>query len=202
MNMKALAGVAVALVALGYGGYRWWVASVERAAVQWEGEFKEISREKMEKVDDTWHIEFDTVFDAPVEEVYDAYTQPERGHELQPDRVVVSDLKSSSGNKKVVEIRVKVLNLPLQRLIIEYTMYPAEKRITTRTLDYNLADITAEYRSQASPDGKQTVLRFTQTGKDKLGNPLPKSVQKAALKETYVTTVRTVVKALNESKTS
>ena len=34
---------------------------------------------------------------------------------------------------------------------------------------------------------------------DKLGNPLPESVQKGALKESYVTTVRTVKKALESS---
>jgi hypothetical protein len=196
MNKKVLVGVLVAVVVVGYGGYRMWLASVERAAVEWEGKLTEIARERMEKVEDTWHIEFDTVFDAPVDKVYEAYTRPERARELLPEKVVSSELKSSSDNVKVVEIRGRVLNLPVQRLVIEYTMYPAEKRITSRTLDYNLADITSEYRFQASPDGKRTLLRFTQTSKDKLGNPLPESVQKGALKETYVTTVRTVLKSL------
>lgn len=196
---RVVVGIVVALALLGYGGYRWWLSSVERAAVEWEGELQEIAREKMEKIDDTWHIEFDTVFDAPVERVYQAYTQPERAHELLPDKVVASELKSSDGNKKVVEIRGRILNLPIQRLVVEYTMYPDEKRITSRTLEYNLADINSEYRFKASPDGKKTLLRFTQTSKDKLGNPLPESVQKGALKETYVTTVRTVLKALGLS---
>ena len=124
---------------------------------------------------------------------------PERAHEMLPDKVVSSELKSSSANTKVVEIRGKVLNLPIQRLVIEYTLYPNEKRITSRTLDYNLADINSEYKFEPSPDGKKTLLRFTQTSKDKLGNPLPESVQKGALKETYVTTVRTVKKSLGLS---
>jgi hypothetical protein len=196
MNKKVLVGVLVAVAVLGYAGYRMWLSSVERAAVEWEGQLSEISREKMEKVEDTWHIEFDTVFDAPVDKVYTAYTQPERAHELLPDKVVSSELKSSSANTKVVEIRGRVLNLPIQRLVIEYTLYPNEKRITSKTLDYNLADITSEYQFQPSPDGKKTLLRFTQTSKDKLGNPLPEAVQKGALKETYVNTVRTVKKSL------
>lgn len=199
MNMKVVAGIVLGVVVVAYGGYRLWVRSVEQAAVQWQGEFKEISREKMEKVEDTWHIEFDTVFDAPVDKVYTAYTTPERAHELLPDKVVSSELKSSSGNKKVVELRGRILNLPIQRLVIEYTLYPDEKRITSRTLDYNLADITSEYRFEASPDGTKTLLRFKQESKDKLGNPLPESVQKGALKETYVTTVRTVLKSLGLS---
>jgi uncharacterized protein YndB with AHSA1/START domain len=199
MNKKVLVGALVAVVVLGYAGYRMWLSSVERAAVEWEGQLSEISREKMEKVEDTWQIEFDTVFDAPVDKVYVAYTQPERAHELLPEKVISSELKSSSANTKVVEIKGRVLNLPVQRLVIEYTLYPAEKRITSKTLDYNLADINSEYRFQPSPDGTKTLLRFTQTSKDKLGNPLPESVQKGALKETYVTTVRTVKKALGLS---
>jgi hypothetical protein len=199
MSRNVIVGLIVAVLAVGYGGYRWWVASVERAAVEWEGSFKEISREKMEKVEDTWHIEFDTVFDAPVDRVFAAYSTPERAHELSPDRVIASELKSSSGNKKVVELRGKVLNLPVQRLVIEYTLFPEEKRITSRTLEYNLADISSEYVFTESPDGKKTLLRFTQTSKDKLGNPLSEGVQKSALKETYVTTVRTVVKSLGQS---
>jgi len=199
MNKRVLVGVLIAIVVLGYGGYRMWLRSVEQAAVQWEGQVSEISREKMDKVEDTWHIEFDTVFDAPVDKVYVAYTQPERAHDLLPEKVVSSELKSSSANTKVVEIRGRVLNLPIQRLVIEYTLYPNEKRITSRTLDYNLADISSEYRFQPSPDGTKTLLRFNQTSKDKLGNPLPESVQKGALKETYVTTVRTVKKALGLS---
>ena len=199
MNKKVLAGVLIAIVLLGYAGYRMWLGSVERAAVEWEGQVSEISREKMDKVEDTWHIEFDTVFDAPVDKVYVAYTQPERAHDLLPEKVVSSELKSSSANTKVVEIRGRVLNLPIQRLVIEYTLYPNEKRITSRTLDYNLADISSEYRFQPSPDGTKTLLRFNQTSKDKLGNPLPESVQKGALNETYVTTVRTVKKALGLS---
>jgi uncharacterized protein YndB with AHSA1/START domain len=196
MSKKAIAGILVLLAVVTYGGYRLWLASVEQAAVEWEGPFREIARETMVKEGDTWHIEFDTVFNAPVGRVYEAYTRPEQAHELAPDRVLASELKLDEGNKKVVEIRGKVLNLPVQRLVVEYTMYPDQKRITSRTLEYNLAEISSEYVFQPSPDGERTLLRFKQTSKDKLGNPLPESVQKGALKETYVTTVRTVMKAL------
>jgi uncharacterized protein YndB with AHSA1/START domain len=202
MNKKVVFGIvgAVALIVIAWAGYQF--LALQRAAVEWEGPLKEIASEKMEKTGDTWHIEFQTIFDAPVARVYEAYTHPERARELAPERVVASELKSSSGNKKVVEIRGRVLNLPIQRLVIEYSFYPDERRITSRTLDYNMADISSEYRFQASPDGAKTLLRFTQTSKEKLGNPLPTSVQKGALKESYVTTVRTVNKALAMAKTS
>jgi len=184
-------GAVVVVLAVG-----WWYLSLRRAAVEWEGPLKEIASEKMEKSGDTWHIEFQTLFDAQVDRVYEAYSQPERAHEFEPDRVLASELKSSSGDKKVVEIRARVLNLPIQRLIIEYTLDPKAKHITTRTLDYNMADIASRYEFEGSPDGKRTLLKFTETSKDKLGNPLPESVQRGAHKESYVTGVRAVNKAL------
>lgn len=196
MNMKVILGVVGLVVVVVVVG---WYVSLRRAAVQWEGPVQEIAREKMEKTGDTWHIEFETMFDATVDRVYEAYSQPERGHEFAPDQVLASELKSSSGNTKVVELRARVLNLPIQRLIIEYTLDPERKRLTSRTLEYNMADITSEYEFQASPDGKRTLLKFKQTSKEKLGNPLPESVQKGALKASYVTAVRTVNKALGIS---
>jgi hypothetical protein len=196
MNRKAIMGVVggIVVVAVLYLGYQY--LALRREAVKWAGPIKEIAGEKMEKVGDTWHIEFLSQFDAPVDKVYEAYTHPERARELNPERVLLSELKRSGDNTKVVEIHGRVLNLPTQVLLIEYTFHPGEKRITTRTLDYNLADISSEYRFEPSPDGARTLLRFTQTSKDKLGNPLPQAVQESALKEIYVTQVRVVKKAL------
>jgi hypothetical protein len=197
--MKSILGVigAVLLIGVAYFGYVY--IGAQRAAVQWEGPLEEIASEKMEKVGDTWNIEFQTLFDATVDRVFDAYSEPERGHEFNPEKIVASQLKSSGDNKKIVEVRTRVLNLPIQRVVLEYSFHPDEKRIVSRTIDYNLADITSEYRFEPSPDGKRTLLRFSQKSKEKLGNPLPESVQKGALKETYVTTVRTVKKALDSS---
>jgi hypothetical protein len=87
----------------------------------------------------------------------------------------------------------------VQNLRNEYTFFPDEKRITSRTIDFNLADIESEYRFESTAEGN-TVLRFSQTSKDKA--PLiVESLQKGALRETYITQVRLVNKALGiESK--
>jgi len=202
MNKKLMLGVLglVVIVVVAWVAYKY--VALQREAVQWEGQLEEIASEKMEKVEDTWHIEFQTIFDAPVDRVYEAYSHPERARELAPDRVDLSELRSSTDKTKVVELRARILNLPIQRLVIEYTFYPEEKRIASRTLEYNLADISSQYRFEPSPDGKRTLLRFSQTSKEKLGNPLPESVQKGALKESYVTTVRAVKKVLGISPAS
>ena len=55
------------------------------------------------------------------------------------------------------------------------------------------------YRFEPSPDGKGTLLRFTETSKDK-APLLVESLQKGALRETYATQVRAVNRALGLAK--
>ena len=162
------------------------------------GPAKEIVSENIEREGDTWHVDFVSTFAAPVDAVYEAYTQPERGAALDPERVLKAEVVSEDGNTKVVDIVGRLEILPpgfkVQSLRNEYTFYPDEKRITSRTIDFNLADIESEYRFESTPEGN-TVLRFSQTSKDKA--PLiVESLQKGALRETYITQVRIVNKAL------
>jgi hypothetical protein len=162
------------------------------------GPAKEIVSENIERDGDVWRVSFVSTFAAPVDKVYEAYRYPERGQELAPDRVLKAEVVSEEGNKKVVDIVGRLDILPpgfkVQNLRNEYTFYPDEKRITSRTIDFNLADIESEYRFESTPEGS-TVLRFSQTSKDKA--PLVvESLQKGALRETYITQVRIVNKAL------
>jgi hypothetical protein len=162
------------------------------------GPAKEIVSENIERDGDTWRVSFVSTFAAPVDKVYEAYRHPERGQELAPERVLKAEVVSEEGNKKVVDIVGRLEILPpgfkVQNLRNEYTFYPDEKRITSRTIDFNLADIESEYRFESTPDGS-TVLHFSQTSKDKA--PLVvESLQKGALRETYITQVRIVNKAL------
>jgi hypothetical protein len=125
--------------------------------------------------------------------------QPEKGHDLLPESVLKSDLKSSEGNKKVVDLVIKLDILPpgfkVQNVRLEFTLYPEEKKITSRSIDFKLADLSSTYRFEATPDGKGTLLRFDQTSKDK-APMLVESLQKGALRETFVTEVRAVNRAL------
>ena len=58
-----------------------------------------------------------------------------------------------------------------------------------------LADLASEYKFEPADGGKATLITFTQTSKDKGGLPV-ESLQKGALKETYVRQVQMVNKAL------
>jgi hypothetical protein len=99
----------------------------------------------------------------------------------------------------VVDVIGKLDILPpgfkVQNLRTEYTVHPAEKRIESHSIGFKLADLKSDYRFEPGPDGKSTVVKFSQTSKDKA--PLiVESLQKGALRETFATQVRAVNRAL------
>jgi ligand-binding SRPBCC domain-containing protein len=194
--MKAILGIIAALLIVVAGYFAWTSYKIRQAAT---GPAKEIVSESMSKSGDTWHVSFVSKFDAPVDKIWDFYSHPERAHDLAPENVLKSELISKTDNTAVVDVVGKLDILPpgfkVQNIRTEYTFYPAEHRMTTKTVDFKLADINSEYKFEATPDGKGTLLRFTQTSKDKGGIPV-ESVQKGAIREFYITTVRAINRAL------
>jgi hypothetical protein len=160
---------------------------------------KEIATESIEKVGDTWNIKFTSRIDAPVDKVYEAMSQPERMREYLPEAVVKSELVKQEGDAKTVDLVFKLDILPpgfkVQNIRNDVKLFPGEKRMTQRSVDFKLADIASEYALAPAPDGKGTILTFTQTSKDKGGLPV-ESLQKGALRETYIMQVRAMNKAL------
>ena len=194
--MKAILGILAALLLLVVAYFAWTTYQIRQAAV---GPAKEIVSESMSKSGDVWHVSFVSKFDASVDKVYEVFSHPERSHELAPDNVLKSELVSEQGNTKVVDLIGKLDILPpgfkVQSIRTEYTLYPEQHRMVSKTIEFKLADINSEYKFEPTPDGKGTLLRFTQTSKDKGGIPV-ESVQKGALRETYVTQIRAVNRAL------
>ena len=164
-----------------------------------EGPVKEISTESIVKDGDTWKVNFTSKINAPVDKVWEAMSQPERMHEVSPDNILKSELVSKDGNAKVVDLVFKLDILPpgfkVQNIRNQLQFYPDEHRIQQKSVDFKLADISSEYKLTPSPDGKGTILTFTQTSKDK--SPLlVDSLQKGALRETYIRQVQIVNKVL------
>ena len=194
--MRAIVGIVVALVVAVVAYFAWTTYQIRQAAT---GPAKEIVSESMAKSGDVWHVSFVSKFDAPVDKVYEIFSHPERSHELAPDNVLKSEVVSEDGNTKTIDLIGKLDILPpgfkVQNVRTEYTLYPTEHRITSKTVNFKLADINSEFKFEPTPDGKGTLLRFNQTSKDKGGIPV-ESVQKGALRETYLTTVRSVNRAL------
>ena len=169
------------------------------------GSIKEIATENIEKSGDTWTVKITSRIDAPPDKVFEAWTHPEKAKELAPDNVLKSELVSEDGNTKVVDLVGKLDVLPpgfkVQNLRNEWKFFPEEKRITSRSVDFKMADLSSEYRFQATPDGKGTIVTFSQTSKDK-SPMLVDSLQKGALRETYVRQVQMVNKALGLADTA
>jgi len=170
--------------------------SIQRAAAC---PAKEIATSSMTKTGDTWHIAFTSTFNAPLDKVFDAFQHPERAAQFAPENVMKAEITKDDGNTKVVDVVGKLDILPpgfkIQNLRTQYTVYPAEHRITSKSIDFKLADIDSEYRFEPTSDGKGTLLKFSQTSKQKQ-QLLVEALQKGALCETYATQVRAVDRAL------
>ena len=172
----------------------WWYLRLRSAAQQWEGPVAEILSEKLEKDTDTMEIEFTSRVDAPVDAVFGAFTEPERSQEFS-DSVRYAKLLSNEGNRKTVEFEMVILGQP-QRLTLEFTFVPGEHRVTIRTIENQFSDLSGEYRLTPSPDGTKTLITYTGISKDKAKLPVPLALQKSALRETFVSTIRALKKGL------
>jgi len=172
----------------------WWYLRLRLAAQQWEGPVAEILSEKLEKDTDTMEIEFTSRVDAPVDAVFRAFTEPERSQEFS-DSVRYAKLLSNEGNRKTVEFEMVILGQP-QRLTLEFTFVPGEHRVTIRTIENQFSDLSGEYRLTPSPDGTKTLITYTGISKDKAKLPVPLALQKSALRETFVSTIRALKKGL------
>jgi hypothetical protein len=164
---------------------------------------KEIASESIEKDGDVWKANFTSKIDAPVDKVYEAFTHPERAKELAPENVKKSEIVSEDGNKKTIDLVGTLDILPpgfkMQQVVTEYTFYPDEKRITSKTVDFKLADITSEYKFTPEDGGKATLVTLTQQSKDKAALPVA-SLQKGALRETYILQIKVLNRALGIDK--
>lgn len=160
---------------------------------------KEIGTSSVVKNGDTWDVAITSSIDAPIDKVFEAASHPEKGHDLVPESILKSELESEEGSSKTMDIVVRLDILPpgfkVQNIKNVYTYYPQEKRFTTKSIDFKLADITSEYKFEPSADGKGTVLKFTQKSRDK-SPMIVESLQKGAQCETFAIQARVVRRAL------
>jgi len=196
-NILAIVGVLVLAVA-GFVGWQYW-----KIQQMLSGPAKEIVSEKIEREGDTWHASFVSKLDATPEETWEAFNQPERTSEILPDNFKQSKIVSAEGNKKVIDFIAVLEILPpgfkVQNPRIEITYFPSEKRMTTKTIDFQLADITSEYRLEPADGGKSTIVRLEQTNKPKTAS-IVESLQKGAIRESYINQIRAANKGIAQEK--
>jgi hypothetical protein len=196
-NVLAIVAVVV-LAIVGFVGYQYW--KVQAALT---GPAKEIVSEKIERDGDVWHASFVSKLDATPDEVWQAFNQPERSSEILPDSFKQSKLVSSEGNKKVVDFIAVLEILPpgfkVQAPRVEITYFPDQKRMTTKTIDFQLADITSEYKIEPADGGKAAVVRVEQQNKPKTAS-IVESLQKGAIRESYINQIRAANKGIAQER--
>ncbi len=196
MNKKIVGAIAVVVLAVvAFAAYK--VMSVRSEAAKWAGPMKEIVDEKVTHEDNVTRTEFVSLINGPVAAVQKAIWDVENSQQTV-ENIKMSKLLDSKENTKLVEINLQSLNLPLQNLTMEWTLYPNEHRITFKTVKSQAQDIQGEYKLEGSPDGTRTRLTYTTVSKDKIAVPFPQSVLDSANRETYVNTVRGIEKSLKQ----
>ena len=160
---------------------------------------KEIATSSLVKNGDTWDVAITSNIEAPIDKVLEAASHPERGNELVPESILKSELVSDNGNTKTLDLVVRLDILPpgfkVQNVKTEFTYYPQDKRLTSKSVDFKLSDITSEFKLAPSADGKGTVVTSTQKWKSK-SSMIVESLQKGAICEQFAIQMRVVRRAI------
>ena len=139
--------------------------------------------EVLEKKDDTFTIRLQKTVDSPIDKVWQAFQRPE-DLEKYSEQYQQTKLVKSEGNTKVVDYRVSALG-QVNAFTMQLTSKPETKQVELKTLESTLVDITGEYELKPTPDGKGTIVIYKATQKDKANIPVPVSVQKTAIKDSF-----------------
>jgi hypothetical protein len=194
MNIKVLIGGIVAVVLLVIGAY---YVNLQREAAKWN-DAKEILEEDFDRTNNVSNTRFVSVVDGPIDKVEEALWSVERSSEAV-ENIRYSKLVRQEANKKVVEIHLQPLNLPLQRYTMEFTHHPEQHRIDFVTVESQLQHLEGYYQLEASPDGKKTRIEYHSAARDKVAVPFPSSVLEGANRETFVNTIRGVKKSIGSA---
>ena len=150
--------------------------------------------EVLEKKGDTFTIRLTKTIDEPIDKVWQGFQQPE-SLEKYSEQYQQSKLVKSEGNVKVVDFRISALG-QVNAFTMELTSNPEQKKIGLKTLESSLVDVTGEYELKPTPDGKGTIVIYKATQKDKANIPVPVSVQKTAIKESFDNLIAATKKGL------
>jgi carbon monoxide dehydrogenase subunit G len=194
--MKTIVGVVVGVVVLlaALGGWQYW--RMTSAASRWSSA-EELAFEEIVKNGRTWTVRLESVIERPIDQVWEAMQQPERSAEFIPETFKRSELKSSSDGKKIVEMQIRVLTLPVQTFLAEMTYDAAAKAVSVETRG-GAQDLVATYRLESSPDGTSTRLVYSGKAEERINVPLPESVQKGAMRELFVKQVRAIERGIEQ----
>lgn len=167
------------------------VAACERDTFDWD-QFENFMLQKTakEQPDGAVKMTFLGLVDVNPDALFDALSDVEHHHEFIDDVMEVK-LVSAEGNRKVVDIRNRVLGRPNDARIA-WTIDKAARRMTFDTLEAKFTNNSAEYQVEGSPDGTRSRVTTTYYLRDKGGHPFPIHSLKVAIEESYMKAVRGV----------
>jgi hypothetical protein len=190
MNWKVIVGAIVLLILVVVGfyyvQYRQQVARLAGA--------KEVEEASFTKDGAVATIRYVGVVDAPLDKVQDAVWGAEHSSEMI-ENIKKSELIQQDGNKKTVLMQLKAGTLPLQQIVMLFTLDPGKHQISFKTTQAQAADLDGAYHLEAV--GNRTRVTYEAKQTDKIANPFPDGVIETANREVFVNTIRGINKALN-----
>ena len=179
----------------GGGMMKTWIVAASVLAVLMAGCSPKLEEgEILEKKGDTFTIKLQKTLDEPIDKVWASFQRPE-DLEKYSEQYQQTKLLKSEGNTKVIDYRVSALG-QVNAFTMELTMDPEKKHVGLKTLESSLVDITGEYDIQPGPGGKGTIVTYRASQKDKANIPVPVSVQKTAIKESFDNLIAAIKKGI------
>jgi hypothetical protein len=194
---KVLIGIAVIVVAVGgFIGFRYF--QLKQLAAKYK-DAKEIASASITKDRSTWNMKIDSVFAAPIDQVWAAMQHPEHSQTNVPDVFRKSDLVKEEGSTKTLQLEVRVLGLPSQTMTAHVTYDPGGYSMRVVT-EKGLQDLNVTYTLTAlAPD--RTLLTYAGTAEEKVSVPLPsESIVEGALRELFIAQVHAIQKEMGAPK--
>jgi carbon monoxide dehydrogenase subunit G len=131
--------------------------------------------------------------EAPLDKVQDAVWSVERSSQMI-ENIKKSELQQQNGNQKTMLMQLKAGSLPVQQVVMVFTLYPDKHEITFKTTQSQAADLEGAYILEAA--GNRTRLTYEAKSTDKIAVPFPAGVLETANREVFVNTVRGINKFL------
>ncbi len=166
--------------------------------IDWDAPSGGIVDEKFETEAGQLRMELSARVDAPRDEVWATFHEPERSAEFS-ETIRISRLLDKRGNQKTVLFEMEMFG-QLQRLVMEFNFLEREKRLMIQSIESQFSGVQGEYRLAPSPDGESTLVTYAGTLTNKAGLPIPLSLQKRAATETFLSTVQSIKQRLLADK--
>lgn len=194
MNWKAIVGAVVLLVVIVIG---WYYVQYRRQVAELAGA-KEVETASFERDGTVAHLKYVGIVNGPVDKVQQAVWSVETSADMI-ENIKKSQLLKQEGNTKTVLMQLKAGTLPMQQVVMEFTLDAPKRQVTFKTTQAQAADLEGAYRLE--PVGERTRLTYEAKSTDKIAVPFPDGVIETAQREVFVNTIRGIERSLGMAPT-